>query len=137
MLKDSYTWTHQCWSTSKKLKFISSVRTLNAIKKTCLERWPIGTDSVGESREFVRSASLNDDEDDDEDDDDDDDSFFSFFFAGGEGGIKKCILIISLFYTIYNFLLFWDLGWFSFDFFLFLFNFSFFLHLNPLMLIVF
>ena len=51
---DSYTSTYQCWLTSKKLTFISSVQTLDAIKKTYKEQWPIGTDHEREQKKSMQ-----------------------------------------------------------------------------------
>ena len=40
---DSYIWSCQWWPTSKKIIYISSVRTQDVVWKTCREWWMIGT----------------------------------------------------------------------------------------------
>ena len=49
----------------QKLTFISSLHTLDAIKRTCQEWWPIRTDGKKDSRESVPSDCFDDDDDDD------------------------------------------------------------------------
>ena len=53
---DPYTWMWQCWPTSLELIYVSSVRTQDAIWKTCRERWMIRTD---EERERERENQGN------------------------------------------------------------------------------
>ena len=46
----------------QKLTVISSLQTLDTVKRTCQEQWLIGTDSKRESRESLLSAHLDEDE---------------------------------------------------------------------------
>ena len=45
------------------LRYISSVRTQDAVQKTCKERWMISMDGERESENSVLSVSLDDDDD--------------------------------------------------------------------------
>ena len=58
---DFYIWKHEC---SEK-KFISYVRTLEAVEVTYEERWPIRMDGERDSGTSMLLACLDDDDDND------------------------------------------------------------------------
>ena len=70
----------------QKLRFMNTVQKLDAVLKTCQERWLIGTDGEWDPRNFEQFAGLHNDNHDD----------------GKDALFKKNVITISLLSLLYG-----------------------------------